>query len=81
MTDHGGLSNDLADWYPVIAATGVPTPRTIIVPAAESLIDLFLDGSPIDSAGKATVQAVEAAIAQFDGPVFLRTGEMSAKHS
>ena len=77
---HGGLTNDLADWYPVVAATGVPTPATRIIPVPESLLIAVLDGEPFDVSAERSLGLVAEAAAELGVPVFLRTGEMSAKH-
>ena len=86
MTDtHGGLSNDLADWYPLVQALDVPTPRTLIEPVPESLtalLDLVDPASPdFPADARETLERIRVALIVTGTPVFLRTGEMSAKHA
>lgn len=79
-TTHGGLTNDLADWFPVVEATGVKVPRTTIIPVPESFIYTLLEDEKPTDADLAVIPAVEAAAREYGYPAFLRTGEHSAKH-
>lgn len=71
--------NDLAEWFPLVQATGVPTPATIVVPVHAELTTI-LDGSPsvmVDF----DLRQIRAATDEIGYPAFLRTGHLSAKHS
>ena len=75
-------TNDLADWFPRVAGTGVPVPKTVVVPVHGGLLDA------IDSAVAfghpsvaADLAAVEAAVVEVGLPAFLRTGHLAGKHS
>lgn len=72
------LSNDLADWYPVLAATGAPTPRTEIVRTDVDLTALLHAVSP-DGLSDLVGQVTDAA-GRIGFPAFLRTGHTSGKH-
>ena len=69
----------LSYWYPILEASGTPTPKTVIIPA---LIDLspLLDGETPDGFD-GLVAAVRSACADVGYPAFLRTGFGSGKHS
>ncbi len=69
---------NLATWFPRLAATGVPVPRTVIVPGPPDLINL-LDGQPV-AGFAAFVAALRAAADRLGYPAFLRTGHTSHKH-
>lgn len=71
--------NDLAEWFPLVQATGTPTPATIIVPVHDDLTEI-LDGVTGPN-WEADLAAVRAAADQIGYPAFLRTGHLSAKHS
>ena len=79
--------NDLASWYPLLLATGAPTPRTIIVRARHDL-ERLLDGGPdatyadgILDDHRAFVARMTKAAEVFGFPCFLRTGHGADKHS
>lgn len=74
-----GPGNDLADWYPIVEASGVPTPRTVIVPVTGDLFAL-LDGECPDDVADTLARTVDA-VRTVGCPAFLRTGLLSAKHS
>ncbi len=72
-------ANDLAYWYPKLKATGVLTPRTVILQTEADFWPLF-DDLPSKSAEEFFQKVREAALA-FGLPLFLRTGHLSGKHS
>lgn len=68
----------LSQWFPRLALSGVPVPRTIIIPTGVELVQL-LDGRTPDGFGP-FIKDLEAACAAFGYPCFLRTGQTSGKH-
>ena len=69
---------DLAEWYPLLVAAGIPTPATLIVRTELDLTPL-LDGE--EPEGFSDFLAELAAAAETIGyPLFLRTGYGSGKH-
>ena len=74
MTD----PNCLSHWFPILAAAGVPVPRTEIIHCEGSLIPL-LDGEMPDCF-QGLVDQIATAAAKFGYPCFLRTGHTSGKH-
>lgn len=73
--------NDLAYWYPKIAAAGLPVPTTNIVTTEIDLLGLLdgeLDGGiePFN----AFIAQLTAAATDIGFPCFLRTGHTSGKH-
>lgn len=72
------MTNDLADWFPVIQSTGVDVPKTIII---KTEIDLFsiLEGEIPIGYGHFLNEMKSAALA-IGYPLFLRSGMTSAKH-
>jgi len=79
LAAHGGIRTELADWFPLVQALGVPVPRTTLIPT--NGIELF---SMFDNEGNETIEAAKAAIlaaaSEVGFPAFLRTGLTSAKH-
>jgi hypothetical protein len=71
-------SLDLADWYPLVVATGVVTPKTHIV-RTDLDLSLLLDGKTPDGFDEFLVELARAAD-QVGWPMFLRTGYGSGKH-
>lgn len=68
----------ISRWLPLLQASGVPVPDTVIVETDLPLIRL-LDGEALDD--DAFVGQLRAAAIQVGGyPVFLRTGHGSGKH-
>ena len=82
--DHGGLSNDLADWFPPIAAAGIPVPRTLIIPVPESLLTVVDGINPRDpefpADARYALEMIHLDLLITGTPVFIRTGELSGKH-
>lgn len=79
---HPGFSkNSLAYWFPLLEALHIPVPKTIIVKTNLQL-DGVLDGEPVDGydAFIADLRQAAADVSGGKPPVFLRTGETSAKH-
>jgi hypothetical protein len=71
--------NDAAFWLPRLEATGVPTPRTAIVPTGVDLVEL-LDGRTPDGY-QAFLDHLTSAVEAIGGaPCFIRTGHGSGKH-
>jgi len=78
MTDKDRVGIDLAEWYPLLVAAGIPTPKTEIVRTDADLTPI-LDGQT--TAGfRALVAAVADAGSRIGYPFFLRTGFGSGKH-
>jgi hypothetical protein len=71
-------SMDLADWYPLLAKAGIPTPRTHIIKTNADLTLLF-DGVLPDGFDD-LVTGIQDAAADVGYPAFLRTGHGSGKH-
>lgn len=70
---------DLAEWFPLVEAAGLPVPRTRVVTTDIELVNL-LDGIEVPGWGE-FVGEVRAAASQMGFPCFLRTGHGSGKHS
>lgn len=71
--------NDLAYWFPILAGTGVPVPRTQYLRTDVELGPL-LNGEIPDGWGD-FLRQLDAAAGMVGGyPVFLRTGHGSGKH-
>jgi hypothetical protein len=70
---------NIAYWFPKLQASGVPVPETVI---RQTDADLFkmLDLAADPAVTKFILQLRELARG-FNGPVFLRSGHTSAKHS
>jgi len=67
-------------WYPKIVGK-IPAPRTVIVPLSLDDTDSLycsLDGKPIPDN---LISRIKAGAAGFNYPVFMRTDEISGKHS
>jgi hypothetical protein len=77
---HGGVGNDLADWFPIVEATGVPVPRTLIIDAGPTIFEDMVDDLTPRQATVDAMNRVGAAVNAVGTPAFLRTGEMSGKH-
>jgi hypothetical protein len=78
---HGGAARpdmDLAAWFPLIEAAGVPVPRTRIVSTDIELVNL-LDGIEVPG-WEEFVAEVRDAASEMGFPCFLRTGHGSGKH-
>lgn len=75
----------LSYWFPKIRQAGLPVPRTNILRVcdqeARDLAGAVIDGEPLGSNGRAFVSKLELAAGEIGYPVFLRTGQTSAKHS
>lgn len=69
---------DLAYWYPRLAASGVRTPRTIIL--HRDLDYIGLDEGRKPDGIDALVEDIRNACAEVGYPAFLRTGHTSGKH-
>ena len=72
--------NDLKYWFTKIKASGVPTPKTIIVEAPADLIDI-LDGDAKVTTYDLFHRHLASAMIEIGLPCFLRTGHTSNKHS
>lgn len=71
-------SIDLAEWYPLLVAAGIPTPATTIV-TTELDLTAMLDGVAPEGYGNFLAK-LRAAADTLGYPVFLRTGFGSGKH-
>lgn len=72
------MTNDIADWFPKLEATGVAVPRTEIVKTECDLLAL-LDGQT--PKGFRTFESeLIAACLRIGFPLFLRSGHTSGKH-
>lgn len=79
MAAHGGIRTELADWFPLVEATGAPVPRTTLIKVDGR--ELFAMFDQESNAAITTAQAaVLAAATEIGFPAFLRTGLTSAKH-
>lgn len=69
--------NSMLYWYPLLSGTGIPVPRTIIVPMSEEhgFIDFLMEGVPEDIVSK-----VRNAVETIGLACFLRTDYFSGKH-
>lgn len=67
----------LSSWHPLLAATGVPTPKTAIVPCQAELLHLR-DGQMPDGY-EAFMRDILHAAEDFSVPFSLRTGHSSGK--
>ena len=72
------LGMDLADWFPLVEAAGIPVPRTRIVTTGIELVNL-LDGIAVPGWEDFTGEVRDAAT-EMGFPCFLRTGHGSGKH-
>lgn len=70
---------DLADWFPLVQAAGLPVPRTRIIRTDIELVNL-LDGIEVPGWEDFTGEVRQAAT-EMGFPCFLRTGHGSGKHS
>ena len=70
--------NDLAYWFPILEGTGVPVPKTIIVQAPGSVVEVGY-GEPCPALIPLCTLLIEAA-GKIGYPFFLRTGQGSGKH-
>lgn len=70
--------NCLSYWFPLIEAAGLPVPKTIILPAPESIgAWAYGEGQPPE----AFFDSIARAGKEIGWPVFIRSGQTSAKHS
>lgn len=72
-------SNDLADWFPIIANSGVPVPATRIVYAPNGMLLSLLDGETPHGFDR-FLEDLRQAARHVGYPLFLRTGQGSGKH-
>ena len=72
------LTNNLADWFPLLETAGVQTPRTSIIGTDRDLSPL-LDRVAPDGISGLVEQVVDAA-GRLGFPAFLRTGHTAGKH-
>lgn len=72
--------NSALRWLPPITAAGLPVPRTVVVPYKHHEICPAFDGEDCPALVELAAM-VDAAAAEFPGPVFIRTDLGSAKHS
>lgn len=72
--------NDLAYWFPLVEAAGLPVPETLIVDGPKGDLVGLLDGVRPEGYGEFMAR-VETAVAQVGLPCFLRTGHTSGKHN
>lgn len=79
LSSSEGDRNCLSYWFPKLAATGVPVPRTEIVRTAVRL-DKLLDGKTPDGYEGFLTALQDAANRIGSPPWFLRTGQGSGKH-
>lgn len=75
------ITNDIADWFPKLEATGVPIQATKIIKTDLDLVDL-LDGEILSKLDEfnSFLNQLDSAAKEFGYPVFLRSGHTSAKH-
>lgn len=78
MKERQGASTCLSYWFPIIAAAGLPVPKTIIVRAMSDLT-VWLDGKKPDC-WDIFLSELIAASNSIGYPCFLRTGYGSGKH-
>jgi hypothetical protein len=71
------IPDSALNWFPPIAAAGLPVPRTEFVPYAPFALYPVLDGEPMGDFPK---EALYDACKRIGYPVFLRTDLASAKH-
>jgi hypothetical protein len=71
----------MAYWWPIVEASGVPAPRTVLV-AAPTDLDVILDGRKPQEweSFLHTLRMAAFRVGWPDDPVFLRTGHTSGKH-
>lgn len=69
---------DLAAWFPLLEAAGIPVPRTRLISTDAELVNL-LDGLPVPGF-EDLIQEVREAADEMGYPCFLRTGHGSGKH-
>ncbi len=74
----GRVTNDLAEWFPVLLGTGVRVPKTFIFKTDAPLISLF-DGEHVAGFDE-LVSEIAKACEEIGYPAFLRSGQTSAKH-
>lgn len=75
---HSRLTNDIADWFPVLVATGVAVPQTEIIRTGCELLMLLEDFTP--KGFKTFERKLKVAANRIGFPLFLRSGHTSAKH-
>lgn len=72
--------NSALRWLPPITAAGLPVPKTIVVPYKHHDMHPAFDGERCPALTELAAK-VDQVIAEFPGPVFIRTDLGSAKHS
>lgn len=73
----------LSYWFPLIEASGLPVPKTVILPMpAEAIADAWeiFDNKEPSGAVDAFAGELKAAAAEYGTPFFLRTDHTSGKH-
>jgi len=76
MNERPGI--DLADWYPLLLAADIPTPRTVIISTELDLTPLLDGESP--AGYEAFLATLQQAASSIGYPLFMRTGYGSGKH-
>jgi hypothetical protein len=74
----------LAYWFPLIEAAGIPVPKTKFIqmtPECRETIWAAFDGKDSEKGDGGFFEQVAVAAKEIGYPVFLRTGQTSAKHS
>lgn len=73
----------LSYWFPKLEVAGVPVPKTILVDGKDAVIGICeaYDGNDPGPAFQHLVEAVTKAAEEIGYPIFLRTGQTSAKHN
>ena len=69
-------ASEMLRWFPAVEESGVPHPRTEIIPVGDEIRDC-LDDAPVPGM---LIEAIIAAGDKFGWPIFLRTGQTSGKH-
>lgn len=74
-----GDKNCLSYWFPLLQAAGLPVPRTTIISTECELLHI-LDGKTPEGFAD-LVESIRTAADAIGWPIFLRTGQTSAKHN
>jgi len=69
----------ISTWFPMLAATGVPVPKTEIIAGAPADLLTVLDGKPV-TGFDGFIARVRTAAERLGYPAFLRSGHLSGKH-
>ncbi len=72
------MTNDIADWFPILKATGVKVPRTEIIQTECDLLMLLDSKEP--KGFKKFERELSKACNRIGFPLFLRSGHISGKH-